>query len=56
MAESLQTSFNELWETVLDVWNTGVLGYNFGDMIVAFGIFLAFYILRGLFSRFVFSY
>ena len=56
MAESVPTSFNELWETVLDVWNTGVFGYSFGDMIVAFGIFLAFYILRGLFSRFVFSY
>lgn len=53
---SVPTSFNELWETVVDVWSTGVFGYSFGDMIIAFGIFLAFYILRGLFSRFVFSY
>ncbi len=56
MAESVPTSFNELWEIVLDVWSTGVFGYSFGDMIIAFGIFLAFYVLRGLFSRFIFSY
>ena len=56
MAESVPTSVNELWETVLDVWGTGVFGYSFGDMIIAFSIFLAFYILRGLFSKFIFSY
>ncbi|MBV1886808.1 MAG: mechanosensitive ion channel family protein [Parvibaculaceae bacterium] len=56
MAITLPTGFNELWDTVLEVWNTGIFGYSFGDMIVGFGIFLAFYILRGLFSKFVFSY
>ena len=56
MAITLPTGFNELWDIVLDVWNTGIFGYSFGDMIVGFGIFLAFYILRGLFSKFVFSY
>lgn len=56
MFESVPTSLAELWDTVREVWNTGIMGYSFGDMIIAFGIFLGFYILRGLFSRFIFSY
>lgn len=46
----------ELWRLVADVWQTGALGYDIGHFLTAMGIFFAFYLLRGLFTRFVFSF
>ncbi len=48
--------FEEFWQLVLSVWNTGFLGINMGDMIIALGIFLVFLVLRGLFSKIVIHY
>ena len=45
------TSIEELWRQTRDVWQTGLLGYNLGDILIALGIFFAFYLLRGLFVR-----
>ncbi|AWB35410.1 mechanosensitive ion channel family protein [Orrella marina] len=53
--ENLSTQFAEFWRIVLDVWNSGVLGYSISDALVALGIFLVFYALKGFFRRFVFS-
>ncbi|MGK2740259.1 mechanosensitive ion channel family protein [Tepidicaulis sp. LMO-SS28] len=54
--EELSPQLSELWTITLEVWNTGVFGYSIGDALVALGIFLAFYLLRGFFARFVFSF
>ena len=35
------------------VWETGVLGTSIGDIVTAFGVFVAFLVLRHLFFRFV---
>lgn len=53
--ENLNRQFTDFLKIVLDVWSTGVFGYSIGDALVAFGIFLIFYALRGFFRRFVFS-
>lgn len=53
--ENLTTQLGEFWIIFKDVWHTGVFGYSIGDALVAFGIFLFFYGLRGLFRRFVFN-
>lgn len=46
-------NFETYWELVKSVWQTGVLGHSLGDIFVAVGIFGFFYVLRGLFTRFV---
>ena len=46
-------NFEEYWELVKDVWQTGFLDHSLGDILVAIGIFGIFYVLRGLFTRFV---
>ena len=45
-------SFKELFS---EVWNEGVFGLNASEIIVAFIIFLIFYVLRRLFARFIIS-
>ncbi len=47
------TQFDNFWNIVLEVWNTGVFGYSIGDALVALLIILVFYALRGLFRRVV---
>lgn len=44
-------SFREYWQLVVDVWTTGVLGFNIGQVLIALAIFGVFYILRDLFTR-----
>ena len=39
----------------LEVWNEGVFGINASEIIIGIIIFLAFYVLRRLFARFVIS-
>lgn len=51
--ENVSTQFADFWRIVLEVWNTGVLGYSIGDAIVALLIVLVFYGLRGIFRRVV---
>lgn len=51
--QGIAGNFSDYWELVKDVWQTGVLGHSIGDILVAIGIFGIFYVLRGLFTRFV---
>jgi MscS family membrane protein len=51
--QGVLNNLQEYWYLVEDVWRTGVLGYNVGDILVAVGIFGLFFVLRGLFTRFV---
>jgi len=46
----------ELWQLVVGVWQTGALGYDIGHFLTALIIFFGFYLLRGLFTRFIFSF
>ncbi|MGC6511986.1 MAG: mechanosensitive ion channel family protein [Parvibaculales bacterium] len=43
----------ELWALVESVWEAGAYGIGGGNLIGAFGVFLFFAVLRGLFTRFV---
>jgi MscS family membrane protein len=54
--EDVSGQLSELWALVVQVWQTGALGYDIGHFLVALGIFFAFYFLRGLFTRFIFSF
>lgn len=42
-----------LWEEVVDIWNHGFMGVDIGQILIALGILVLFFILRGVFSRFV---
>ena len=41
-----------LWSEIQQVWETGVLGTNLGEVLAAFGVFLAFLFARRLFFHF----
>lgn len=41
------------WELVEDVWNYGVAGIDFGEIMIALGILLIFLIFRQIFSRII---
>ncbi|RMF66104.1 MAG: mechanosensitive ion channel family protein, partial [Alphaproteobacteria bacterium] len=47
--------FRQFWALVLDVWEKGVAGVDVGTLVIALAVFLFFYALRGLFTRFVLS-
>ncbi|MEQ8267610.1 MAG: mechanosensitive ion channel family protein [Parvibaculum sp.] len=51
--EGVLDNFEQYWLLVRDVWNTGFLGHSIGSIFVAVAIFGVFYILRGIFTRFV---
>lgn len=51
--EKFLAEFQNFWALVLEVWNEGVLGVSIGQLLVAFFIFLFFFFLRGIFTRFV---
>ncbi len=51
--DNLEQQLVDFWSLVQDVWVTGVLGIDFGRLLVALGIVLIFLILRGLFTKFV---
>lgn len=48
-------STRRFWEIFVDVWATGVDGHSIGDILTAIGLFLLFFILRGLFAKTVFA-
>jgi len=54
--EELSRQAMDFWALVVQVWQTGALGYDIGHFLTAIGIFLVFYLLRGLFTRFIFSF
>jgi len=56
MLEAETNGIAELWALVVEVWETGAFGYDIGHFLTAVAIFLAFYFLRGLFTRFIFSF
>jgi MscS family membrane protein len=43
----------EFWELFVSVWQDGIQGVDFGRLLIALGILIFFYILRGLFARIV---
>lgn len=49
----MQSQLNEFWNVVVDVWETGVSGVDFGSILIALGILLVFIVLRGLFTKFI---
>ena len=49
----MMQTFEEFWALVVDVWQQGVFGADVGHFITALGIFLAFFLLRGLVTRFI---
>lgn len=53
--QNINSQFIEFWNIFLEVWKTGVLGYSIGHVLLAAGIFLVFYALRGLFTKLVLS-
>ncbi|MDO9127722.1 MAG: mechanosensitive ion channel family protein, partial [Parvibaculum sp.] len=46
-------NFEDYWALIKDVWQTGVFGHDLGSIFVALAIFGIFFVLRGLFTRFV---
>lgn len=51
--EGVLKNLEDYWYLVEDVWTTGVLGHSVGDILIAIAIFGVFFVLRGLFTRFV---
>lgn len=51
--QNINTQFIAFWNIFLDVWKTGLFGYSIGDVLLAAGIFLVFYTLRGMFTKVV---
>jgi MscS family membrane protein len=49
----MQNQLNDFWDVVIDVWQTGVSGVDFGSILIALGILMGFLVLRGLFTKFV---
>ena len=45
----------DFWTLTVDVWQTGVSGFDLGRLITAAGIFLIFLIFRRLFTHFILS-
>ena len=55
LSENLSALSNpeELWPTVVDIWQNGFMGVDIGQMIVALFIFFIFLVLRGLFTKYI---
>lgn len=51
--QNINTQFIAFWNIFLDVWKAGLFGYSIGDVLLAAGIFLVFYTLRGMFTKVV---
>jgi len=47
------TKVDKFWLLTVNVWETGVFGRSIGDILIAFGIFGLFFVMRGLFARYV---
>ncbi len=51
--DRLERQLSDFWALVQDVWTSGVLGIDFGRLLIALLIVSLFMVLRGLFTRFV---
>ena len=49
----MEEDLTELKTLVKDVWENGFMGVDVGQIIVAIGIFFAFLLIRGIFSRYI---
>lgn len=49
--DSFVADFARFWALVQEVWHTGVFGRDFGRVIVAVGVFMLFFLARGVFTR-----
>ena len=47
------TQVDKFWLLTANVWETGVFGRSIGDILTAFAIFGLFFVMRGLFARYV---
>ena len=46
-------NLDQLWEHTKDIWQNGFMGVDVGSILTALGIFLAFLVIRGVFSKYV---
>lgn len=53
MMEKLTNTLQNFWAVVQSVWQEGVLGRSLTEAFIALAIFLVFFVLRGLFRKFV---
>jgi len=51
--EPSTSGLERFWTLVIDVWQKGVIGVDIGTIAIAIGIFLAFLIVRRIFTRLV---
>ena len=51
--EPTTSGLERFWTLVTDVWQKGVIGVDIGTIATAIGIFLAFLIVRRIFTRLV---
>ena len=51
--EPTLSGLERFWTLVVDVWQKGVAGVDIGTMVTAIAIFLAFFVIRRLFTRVV---
>lgn len=49
------SELRNFWALADSVWKTGVFGRSIGELLIAFAIFGVFYVLRGLFTRYILS-
>ena len=47
------TQVDKFWLLAVSVWQTGVFGRSIGDILIALGIVGLFFVMRGLFTRYV---
>lgn len=53
MIEKLLSELGDFWRLAVDVWQTGLFGRSVGEFLTALAIFGFFYVLRGVFARYV---
>lgn len=53
MKNDIEIELGRFWALVLDVWRDGIYGMDIGKIILAFGIFLIFFSIRVLLTRFI---
>jgi MscS family membrane protein len=45
-----EAGLDNFWQLVKSVWNDGIMGVDIGNILIAFGIFAGFLLIRGLFT------
>jgi MscS family membrane protein len=51
----IMSDFGKFWALASSVWETGVFGRSIGQLLIALAIFGLFFVLRGLFTRYLLS-